>query len=165
MAETYAYTGYEELSYISYVDLSTEKMLHATPGKSYSMRTVEEGFPIPPTDGRWKRAAGELPASKPAEFRALRSSSSAKSKKDKAEADESSVITKPATDEASTAVKPAMAEASDSVEEEQKDVKATEDSAAESEEAFAPHIKENEPETPAVAGEPDTSVTDTHEEE
>lgn len=53
MNKAYTYLGNDERGYFAYVDTDTDTMLVAKPGESYHMRTVEEGFPVPPTDGRW----------------------------------------------------------------------------------------------------------------
>lgn len=56
-ADTYTFTGPSTLGYPSYADLETGTMLIADPGHSYGIRAVEEGFPVPPGDGRWATAA------------------------------------------------------------------------------------------------------------
>lgn len=68
MAERFSFTGLGPLGYPSYIDLSTERMLIAETGGSYSMRSNEENFPVPPGDGRWKAATSPPsppPAAKP----------------------------------------------------------------------------------------------------
>ena len=52
-ADSYQFTGLGPLGYPSYVDTSTDRMLIAETGGSYSMRSNEENFPVPPGDGRW----------------------------------------------------------------------------------------------------------------
>ena len=52
-ADTYTFTGLGPLGYPQYVDSVTETMLIADTGGTYGIRTVEEGFPVPPGDGRW----------------------------------------------------------------------------------------------------------------
>lgn len=59
MNKAHTYLGNDERGYFAYVDTDTDIMLIAKPGGSYRMRTVEEGFPIPPTDGRWQESAPE----------------------------------------------------------------------------------------------------------
>lgn len=39
--------------YMAYRDVSADTMLKAVPGQSYNMAAVDDGLPIPPTDGRW----------------------------------------------------------------------------------------------------------------
>ena len=63
-ADTYTFTGLGPLGYPSYIDLSTEQMLIAETGESYGMRSNEEGFPVPPGDGRWE-AVTAAPLSPP----------------------------------------------------------------------------------------------------
>ena len=60
-ADTYTFTGLGPTGYYAYTDLATEKMLIAEPGESYGIRAVEEGFPVPPGDGRWVTAAPPSP--------------------------------------------------------------------------------------------------------
>jgi len=56
VADTYTYLGSDVRGYFAYVDTDTDQMLVAEPGESYRMRATEEGFPVPPTDGRWEEA-------------------------------------------------------------------------------------------------------------
>ena len=68
-ADVYTFTGLGPTGYYAYTDLATEKMLIAEPGESYGIRATEEGFPVPPGDGRWVAAAPPSPppvAAKPA---------------------------------------------------------------------------------------------------
>jgi hypothetical protein len=69
-ADSYKFTGLGPLGYPSYIDVVTEQMLIAETGGTYGMRSNEEGFPIPPGDGRWTavRSAppSPVPAAKPA---------------------------------------------------------------------------------------------------
>ena len=60
-ADTYTFTGLGPLGYPQYVDSVTETMLIADTGGTYGIRTVEEGFPVPPGDGRWVTAAPPSP--------------------------------------------------------------------------------------------------------
>ena len=60
-ADTYTFTGLGPTGYYAYTDLATEKMLIAEPGGTYGIRAVEEGFPVPPGDGRWVTAAPPSP--------------------------------------------------------------------------------------------------------
>lgn len=66
MAERFSFTGLGPLGYPSYIDLSTEKMLIAETGESYGMRSNEEGFPVPPGDGRWTAVKSSPPSPPPA---------------------------------------------------------------------------------------------------
>jgi hypothetical protein len=63
--EAYTYTGYQTLGYPSYVDLTTEQMLIADTGGTYSMRSNEENFPVPPADGRWTAVTSSPPSPPP----------------------------------------------------------------------------------------------------
>ena len=63
-ADTYTFTGLGPLGYPQYVDSVTETMLIADTGGTYGIRTVEEGFPVPPGDGRWS-AVAPAPAAPP----------------------------------------------------------------------------------------------------
>ena len=65
MPEAYNYTGYQTLGYPAYVDTAKDTMLIAESGESYGMRTVEEGFPVPPADGRWEAVKSAPPSPPP----------------------------------------------------------------------------------------------------
>ena len=68
-ADTFTFTGLGPLGYPAYVDTAKDTMLIAETGESYGIRTVEEGFPVPPGDGRWtatKAAPPSPPAAKQA---------------------------------------------------------------------------------------------------
>ena len=52
-ADTYQFTGLGPLGYPAYVDTAKDTMLIAESGGTYGIRATEEGFPVPPGDGRW----------------------------------------------------------------------------------------------------------------
>lgn len=64
-ADQYTFTGYGQTGYPAYIDVSTERMLIADPGGTYGMRSNEEGFPIPPGDGRWTAVRSAPPSPPP----------------------------------------------------------------------------------------------------
>lgn len=65
-ADQYTFTGYGQTGYPAYIDVSTERMLIADPGGTYGMRSNEEGFPVPPGDGRWTAVKSSPPSPPPA---------------------------------------------------------------------------------------------------
>lgn len=67
MAGTFTFLGAGTLGYPSYADTETGQMLVAQPGGSYGIRAVEQGFPVPPGDGRWgtARTSGKKPGAPP----------------------------------------------------------------------------------------------------
>lgn len=66
MPDTYVFMGLSTTGYPHYARVDTGEMLIAEPGESYQMRAVEEGLPIPPSDGRWEAAGNGKGASVPA---------------------------------------------------------------------------------------------------
>ena len=65
-ADSYQFTGLGPLGYPSYIDVVTEQMLIAETGGTYGMRSNEEGFPVPPGDGRWTAVTSPPPGPPPA---------------------------------------------------------------------------------------------------
>lgn len=53
MAQSFLFTGDGTYRYPDYVDLDTDRMLVADPGRAYRMRATSAGVAVPPTDGRW----------------------------------------------------------------------------------------------------------------
>jgi hypothetical protein len=66
VAGTFTYLGQGTLGYPSYADLETGTMLVAEPGQSYGIRAVEQGFPVPPGDGRWSASRSSARSAKSA---------------------------------------------------------------------------------------------------
>lgn len=55
IGSTYAYYGYQAITYLDYMDLERGGALTAIPGNSYKMMVCSgrPGLSVPPQDGRW----------------------------------------------------------------------------------------------------------------
>ena len=65
MAERFSFTGLGPLGYPQYVDTAKDTMLIAESGGTYGIRSTEEGFPVPPADGRWTAVTPAPPSPPP----------------------------------------------------------------------------------------------------